>query len=175
MRFSMKHELQPTGLPQSQDCMHLPHHGGGHAKQTAPPPNELQLPCPLKNQMISRCAIVRTNELQSTRHFSQTKPRGGRAKTMKQPCTATLPPNELQCGQRRQHCHSHNQGTTPPRTNMRTKGRATVQSTTRATAALTAAQAAPFPQPISARRRISISPSPPRSRLCLKRRAQRSL
>ena len=87
--------------------------GGGHTEQTAPPPNELQLPCPLKNQMISRCAIVRTNELQSTRHFSQTKPRGGRAKTMKQPCTATLPPNELQCGQRRQHCHSHNQGTRP--------------------------------------------------------------
>ena len=112
--------------------------GGGHTKQTAPPPNELQLPCPLKNQMISRCAIMRTNELQpviATRHFSQTKPRGGRAKTMKQPCAATLPPNELQCGQRRQHCHSHNQGTTPPRTNMHTKGRAPVQTTTRTTAA----------------------------------------
>lgn len=105
-----------------------------HRRQT----NCNQLPCPLKNQMISRCAIVRTNELQpviATRHFSQTKPRGGGAKTMKQPCAATLPPNELQCGQRRQHCHSHNQGTTPPRTNIRTKGRATVQTTTQATAA----------------------------------------
>lgn len=73
--------------------------GGGHTKQTAPPPNELQLPCPLKNQMISRCAIMRTNELQpviATRHFSQTKPRGGGAKTMKQPCAATPPPHERQ-------------------------------------------------------------------------------
>ena len=30
--------------------------GGGQAKQTASPPNELQLPCHMKNQMISRCA-----------------------------------------------------------------------------------------------------------------------
>ena len=29
------------------------------------PTNCNQLPCPLKNQMISRCTIVRTNELQT--------------------------------------------------------------------------------------------------------------
>lgn len=55
------------------------------------------------------------NQSHRQTRFCFYKTRGGGAKAMKQPYAATLPPNELQCGQRRQHCHSHNQGTTPPR------------------------------------------------------------
>ena len=78
-----------------------------------------QLPCPLKNQMISRCAIVRTNELQpviATRHFSQTKPRGSGAKAMKQPCAKTTrrhhelqlhPPHQQICANRIRHRAYH--------------------------------------------------------------------
>ena len=139
----MGHELQPT-LTKSPIGHIKPNGRQGRASTNAPKPcrptnynqhdrhqrydfqRKSQLRAADTQNKLHR-RPMNYNQSHRRSRFCFYKTRGGRAKAMKQPYAATLPPNELQS--------PNNAPRHPPRNNMHTKGRTTVQTTTRATAA----------------------------------------